>query len=354
MSQFPNTQQGYYGRPLPTSRPSSSGSAMQAGLPNLPTYPGSATNSPVPSQPFNTAHIQQLTDFHRQQAMLAQEQRQASPVPQQQQLQAAQLAQVVQQQRLQAQQQQQRIQQMMQNSQLPISSHQMQMQQLQQFQQNGQRPIMPQQQRPITPQQLAMQQPLQQQQQKQPLRYPSAQPQPQQPQQPQQPPAFQQPSQQPFNLTFPPNRAAQASQPAPARPSNTIRRPSTPVSQVFTPPAQGIPSPSPVKVEDPSAGPSKPKKRRDLGGLAEKERKPKPKRDRRDAGLPQAVYFAAIEPTTREHPPTQMREPRERERERVIEARYSPAPADVRRRRDEGMRGSMRNESEGLRLHPVQ
>ena len=61
--------------------------------------------------------------------------------------------------------------------------------------------------------------------------------------------------------------------------------------------------------------------------------------DRKPNAPSQAAYVAG-EPISRR------RSPVDRERERDVDSRNSLALADARRRRDEGMRGSMRNESE--------
>lgn len=76
----------------------------------------------------------------------------------------------------------------------------------------------------------------------------------------------------------------------------------------------------------------------------EKDKHPRPPKDKRTTTTPQTVYFAGIEPIVRERPTVTGEVKEARERERHLESRNSPAPAEIRRRRDEGMRGSMRNE----------
>jgi hypothetical protein len=309
MSQYPNIppQQAYDGRPTSSGDESPSLNPMPnplpGGLPNIPTYPGSASNPPVPAPayPFGTEHIQQLADFHQQQRQPNQ--------PQQDQ-------QVV---------QPQQMQQYLQATHQPVSSHQIQMQQMQRYQQQQQPPVQqpqrtiaPQQARPVTPQQQPQ------------VRLP--------PPSPSQQSRQTQPIQQHHNFhpALLSNHAVPTGQPQ-ARLHNAIRRPSIPGSQVYTPPVQRLRLPSPIKAEPP-AGPSKPTPRRPSPADGrEKDKRPRPA----PSGATQAVYFAIREPTAREH----THEDRQREREMGRESRVSPAPGEVRRRRDEGMRGSMRNES---------
>ena len=305
-------QQGFFGRSSSYGRPTSSGDPMNGVLPN-PAYSGSTNGSSAPAHSFDTVHIQQLADFHQhQQTMLMQQQQgqQMSQMPkpvQPNQLRAAN------QQRLQMPQPQQAITQFTQTAHQPVSSHQVQLQSLPQLQQ-PQRSIS--QQQPQTRPNSV--QPQQQ------MRVPQSLPQ----QQLGSHPALSSSSSMPPRQSSPPR-------------SNNALRPSIPVTQTFQVPAQGLPTSSPNKAEprsnDPS-GSAKPWRPNTAGGW-EKDNRTQPL-DRRLNASPQAVYLAGAEPIPRR------RSPVDRERERDVDMRTSSALADARRRRDEGMRGSMRNESE--------
>jgi hypothetical protein len=290
-------------------------------------YGTSATPSPGQTQPqnFGSPHLQQLTDFHqRQQAMLAQHQRSTTAAPTSLQHIPPQLQQAVQQHQYRAAQQQAALQQLMQ-AQAVNGSPRMQ-------QQGG---ISPQSIQLGTPPTLASQ--LQQ-----------AQPSPR--------PA--QPIQQVQQNFLASLASATSSAPSTPTPQPQASRPvSIPVSQAFTPPAasasrplvppqaQAQPKPESVRpattpAPAPASAPA-PAPAATTPSAPTPEAKPKrpKKKKKEDKAAIQTVYFAGIEPTTREETPVP--EVREEKRERD--------DAGEGRRRGVGMRGTMRNEGERRR-----
>jgi hypothetical protein len=314
MSGFPGNNPGqtpFYARSV-----SSNGSTnpLATGLQMPNPYGTSATPSPGQTQPqnFGSPHLQQLTDFHqRQQAMLAQHQRSTTAAPTSLQHIPPQLQQAVQQHQYRAAQQQAALQQLMQ-AQAVNGSPRMQ-------QQGG-----------ISPQ-------LQQ-----------AQPSPR--------PA--QPIQQVQQNFLASLASATSSAPSTPTPQPQASRPvSIPVSQAFTPPAasasrplvppqaQAQPKPESVRpattpAPAPASAPA-PAPAATTPSAPTPEAKPKrpKKKKKEDKAAIQTVYFAGIEPTTREETPVP--EVREEKRERD--------DAGEGRRRGVGMRGTMRNEGERRR-----
>jgi hypothetical protein len=134
-------------------------------------------------------------------------------------------------------------------------------------------------------------------------------------------------------------------QPQAARPA------SIPVSQAFTPPAASTPRPpappqaqvqsKPESVKPVNAPAPAPAPAATTPSAPTPEAKPKrpKKKKKEDKAAIQTVYFAGIEPTTREETPAP--EVREEKRERD--------DAGEGRRRGVGMRGTMRNEGERRR-----
>lgn len=323
MSGFPGNNPGqapFYARSV-----SSNGATnpLATGLQMPNPYGTSATSSPGQTQPqnFGSPHLQQLTDFHqRQQAMLAQHQRSTTAAPTSLQHIPPQLQQAVQQHQYRAAQQQAALQQLMQAQAVNGSPR------MQQQQHGG---ISPQAIQLGTPPTLAAQ--LQQ-----------AQPSPR--------PA--QPIQQVQQNFLASLASATPSAPSTPTPQPQATRPvSIPVSQAFTPSAastprppappqaQAQPKPESVKPATTLAvAPASPATTPIAPTPEAKPKRPK-KKKKEDKAAIQTVYFAGIEPTTREETPVP--EVREEKRERD--------DAGEGRRRGVGMRGTMRNEGERRR-----